>query len=367
MLSYRWNFGDGTPEVTVTTATVSHVYVDNGTFTATVTATDPGSLSDNATASATITNVPPAVDAGADVSTRPGQMVVYSATFTDRGTADGPWSFSVNWGDGTPATTGTVTTQSATIEASHAYAAEGTYTATFSLTDKDAGPGSDGIGVTVSTTAAPTVAITFVSSPVGTGFTATLRGIASDPDQESGSWSLFVTWGDGTEGLTLIGGSPLTFTRTHTYATPGDVVVTARLTDATGVAGTASASVIVALGVPIDVGPPPLPCPPDAKCIKRVGASSTLQVALFSAPGFQPVQLQPTRVTLGDNLSSEAVASSCANVGDQNSDGVADTRCVFKTADLRKATTTTGAQRLVLNGLLGDGRRIQGQEQVSGL
>ncbi len=223
-----------------------------------------------------------------------------------------------------------------------------------SLTDKDAGPGQRRVGVTVSTTAAPTVAITFVSSPVGTGFTATLRGIASDPDQESGSWSLFVTWGDGSRGLTLIGGSPLTFTRTHTYATPGDVVVTARLTDAAGVAGTASASVIVALGVPVHVGPPPLPCPPDAKCIKRVGASSTLQVALFSAPGFQPVQFQPTRVTLGDNLSSEAVASSCANVGDQNSDGVADTRWVPKTADLRKATTTTGAQRLVLNGLLGD-------------
>jgi hypothetical protein len=89
-------------------------------------------------------------------------------------------------------------------------------------------------------------------------------------------------------------------------------------------------------------------------------------VALFSVPGFQPVQLQRTQVTLGDNLGSEAVASSCANVGDQNSDGVADTRCVFKDADLRKATTTTGAQRLVLNGLLGDGRRIQGQEQISG-
>jgi hypothetical protein len=98
-----------------------------------------------------------------------------------------------------------------------------------------------------------------------------------------------------------------------------------------------------------------------------VTSNNTLTVALFSVSGFQPVQLQPAQITLGDNLGSEAVASSCINVGDQNNDGVADTRCVFKKADLKKATTTTGAQRLVLNGRLTDGRRVQGQEQVTGL
>jgi probable HAF family extracellular repeat protein len=369
-LSYHWNFGDGTPEVTVTTATVNHVYADNGTFTATLTATDPGSLADDATSSVAITNVAPTVDAGADGIASLGRTVGYSATFTDPGTGDGPWSYSVVWGDGTAATTGTVATQSASLDISHVYAAVGTYTATFSVTDKDGGVGSDAVVVTVAATFAPTVAIAFATSPVGTGFTATIRGSASDPDQDGGSWSLLVTWGDGSQELTLISRQPLSFTRTHTYSTPGNVVVTARLTDASGAAGSASVPVIVALGIPIDVDPPALPCPPpdqpDATCIKRVGSSNTLTVALFSVSGFQPAQLQPPQVTLGDNLGSEAVASSCANVGDRNSDGVADTRCVFKKPDLKKATTTTGAQRLVLNGRLADGRRVQGQEQVTG-
>jgi probable HAF family extracellular repeat protein len=369
-LSYHWNFGDGTSEVTVTTTTVSHVYGDNGIFTATLTATDPGGLADEATSSVTVANVAPVVNAGADAMARPGQTVVYSATFTDAGTADRPWSYSVAWGDGTAATTGTATTQAASLDISHVYAAEGTYTATFSVTDKDAGAGSDAVVVTVASSVAPTVAITFATSPVGTGFTATIRGTGSDPDQGEGTWSLLVTWGDGSQDLTLLA-SLLSFTRTHTYSTPGNVTVTARITDASGVAGSASVPVVVALGIPIDVDPPALPCPPpdqpDATCVKRVGTSNTLAVALFSVSGFQPVQLQAAQVTLGDNLGSEAVASSCANVGDRNGDGVADTRCVFKKPDLKKATTTTGAQRLVLNGRLPDGRRVQGQEQVAGL
>ncbi|HET6576701.1 MAG TPA: PKD domain-containing protein [Gemmatimonadales bacterium] len=363
-LSYHWTFGDGTAGVTVTTATVTHVYADDGTFTAAVVATDPGSLTDDATASLTISNAAPTVNAGADAVARPGQTVLYSAGFTDPGTSDGPWAYAVAWGDGTAATTGTVTTQAVPIELTHVYAAEGTYTATFDVTDKDGGTGSDTFQVAVRSTVAPNVAITFVSSPIGSGFTATLRGTIVDPDQDGGTWSLLVAWGDGTENLTLVGGQLPTFTLTHSYASPGTVTVTARVTDATSAVGAASAPIVVALGIPIDVNPPALPCPPKTTCIKRV-TKSTMQVALFSVSGFQPLQLQAAQVTLGDNLGSEAKATSCANAGDQNGDGVADTRCVFKIVDVTKAAA--GAQILVLNGRLADGRRIQGQERVAGI
>src|SRR4029077_2317722 len=146
-LTYAWNFGDGT---TGTGAAPSHVYANNGSYAVSLTVPDALGLSSSAaTATATIANVAPTVTAPASLAANAGTSITLSATFSDPGTRDAPWAYSINWGDGTAATTGSLTTQTG-ISAAHTYAAAGSSTAIVTVTDKDGGAGSAQTVVTVS-------------------------------------------------------------------------------------------------------------------------------------------------------------------------------------------------------------------------
>ena len=146
-LAYAWSFGDGG---TGTGVNPSHTYADNGTYTVTLTVTDTrGASSAPATTTATIANGPPAVNAGPDQTVAVGSPVTLHATFSDGGT-DAPWAYAVDWGDGSPPTTGSTTSQASPIDATHSYAAPGSNTVRVTVTDKDGAAGSGTLTVTVS-------------------------------------------------------------------------------------------------------------------------------------------------------------------------------------------------------------------------
>lgn len=141
-LTYEWDFGDGSPRAGGVTP--QHTYGSDGVYTVSLVVTDSkGNASAPATTTATIRNFAPTVDAGGDRAMDLGQALTLSAQVSDPNPADGPWNYSISWGDGSSPTTGAIMDLATAVEASHTYAAAGTFAVTVTVTDKDGGQGSD--------------------------------------------------------------------------------------------------------------------------------------------------------------------------------------------------------------------------------
>lgn len=154
-ITYEWDFGDGSQKLVGAHPTPTHDYPRNGSYTASLVVIDAkGARSERATAQVTIQNYAPVVSAGADQWVRVGAMVNLRSYFTDAGADDGPWRFTIGWGDGATST-GNVPTQDAPISQSHTYASAGLYTVTVSIADAEKASGSDQLQVTVSNAPAP--------------------------------------------------------------------------------------------------------------------------------------------------------------------------------------------------------------------
>jgi len=138
-LTYTWNLGDGTTG-SGSTPPANHVYVDEGSYQITLTASDGRGGTHTATATATIANVAPKLAPFAAPSTPVGVVpggvaIAISATFTDPGTTD-VHAATLDCGNG-------VTVQSAapngTATGTCTYSAAGLYSVRFTVQDADGG------------------------------------------------------------------------------------------------------------------------------------------------------------------------------------------------------------------------------------
>jgi hypothetical protein len=137
---------------------VDHAFGDNGEYIVGLKVTDSYGDSDTATATVSVANVAPTV-ATPTVAPSPieGVPLIVTATFSDPGSDDGPFTCEVQYGDGSPAVAGTVVDTTCTGPA-HVYADDASYTILVSVTDKDGGTGSNIVSVDVAN-AAPDVAV----------------------------------------------------------------------------------------------------------------------------------------------------------------------------------------------------------------
>ena len=148
-ITFLWNFGDG---FSSTLASLSRVYADNGSFSASLQVTDESGHASSTAVPVTIRNVAPAVTASIDAATiASGASATLAGTFSDPGVNDAPWAWNIDWGNGSAS--GSLATQSA-IAATRRFCQEGSYTVRLAVTDKDGGTGGAELALTVTPNAA---------------------------------------------------------------------------------------------------------------------------------------------------------------------------------------------------------------------
>ncbi len=150
VLSYRWDFGDGT---SATGASVSKTFADNGSYAVQLTVADRFGWQRSTSKTVTVSNAAPVVSlatpSGTSVAANAGWLV--QLRFSDAGVADGNWRVKIDWGDGTSfqallASQATITP----LQRGKVWASPGIYAVIATVTDKDGGTTAQQLTVTVS-------------------------------------------------------------------------------------------------------------------------------------------------------------------------------------------------------------------------
>jgi hypothetical protein len=176
------------------------------------------------------------------------------ATFTDPDTSAmaTEYSATINWGDSSPTSAGTISGGggSFTVSGTHLYREEGSYSVTVTITDIDNSANSDRASSTAkvsdaaltSKCAAPPVSAQVFTGPTAAFTDQSSTGTLSD-------FSATISWGDSTSSPgTIVGGpgnAPYTVSGSHTYTSTGTFTVTTTINDIGGSTTTARCSVIV--------------------------------------------------------------------------------------------------------------------------
>ncbi len=220
IISYEWDFtSDGTYDYVETPTSApdgafdgitTHVYGDDGTYTATLRITDENDQWDTDSCDITVNNVNPTISTFGPYSSNEGAQLNVQASASDFGSDD--LTFTWDWGDGTSSATTTFCNNglspepvydsltneikspmgtypfSATDSVSHTYGDDGVYTITLTVEDDDEGLAMYTTTVTVNNVA-PSILLTITPSGVE-GEELTFEAEAAD----SGTDDLTFTW-----------------------------------------------------------------------------------------------------------------------------------------------------------------------------
>ncbi|GJL76868.1 PKD domain-containing protein [Nitrosomonas sp.] len=231
------------------------------TFTLTVTPTSEiANGSAGATGTVTILDgdiLPPPegiiVNAGNNVTLSEGNLFTRTVSFIDDlDTNTDGWNYSVDWGDGSPAETGSIAAGDSSFDISRSFAdGDMSYTVSVTVTDTAGDLDTQQFQLDVNNVA-PTIALSG-ESEVNADASYTLNlGAVTDPGDDAVT-SYIVNWGDGTIDTFNTAGDV-----THTYTASGNKAITVDLVDDDGTHVNAGAlSILVNAapdGVAVDAG-----------------------------------------------------------------------------------------------------------------
>jgi hypothetical protein len=257
------DWGDGTitggtlsnPLGTIYGVDGTHTYADEGSFNIIVTLSDdaPGTASATVTNTATVTEAdtlaPAIAQPNATLTEGNATTSANIAVFSDTGyPSNSPSGFTatIDWGDGTPATTGTVSSAgdgNFTVGGAHSYADEGTFTAKVTLADNAPGTASATATSSVTVLEGDTLSVGglpfFVTE--GKPFGALVATVSdTNTSNTAGDFTATILWGDGTSstGSVVRFFGSLVVTGSHTYFDEGIFTPTVFVSD--DVPGTAT-------------------------------------------------------------------------------------------------------------------------------
>lgn len=183
IVSYSWDFGDGS--IGSSTPNPTHSYSVHGTYTVSLTVTDDGGLTDTITTTIDVPNVgPTAVATAAPTTVGTGQNI----NFTGSGSTDDAGIISYEWtfGDGS---------SSNLADPVHSYASSGTKTATLTVSD---GEYSNTIVISVNVNDPPTARDDSVSVSSGGTVSIDVLDNDTDPDGDNLTITSFTNPSNGT-------------------------------------------------------------------------------------------------------------------------------------------------------------------------
>ena len=214
----------------------STAYAGAGTFTATIVVSDDDGGVGTTSFVVTVLAPPPMVEAGEDLVGLEGATLTGTAWSWEP--TGYPMTTTINYGDGS-APVVVAPDFAGAIQLSHAYADDGAYAVTVTVTS-DAGETSDQVVAVVENVSPvlslPDAAALGVLEPLGR------LGVFADPGKDT--WTVTADWGDGA-GEDLPFSQQKVFGLDHAYAMPGEYTVSVTVTDDDGGAASGSFQVLV--------------------------------------------------------------------------------------------------------------------------
>lgn len=270
--TYTWKLTTGT--VTYATASTS-IYAfnpnDNGTYVATLSVTDKDNGVGTATKTIIVNNVnPTATIAPTPSSVVEGTSVSLSASQTDPGSLDAPFTYAWNVARGTITNYATQTSTSSAFNFTPND--QGNYVVTLVVRDKDNGASATVTRTITGVNAAPTPSINGAPATSAEGSTISLAGAANDPGAADTvftyAWNVTKDAGPFTASTSTVTGTVSNFNLVPTDN--GVYVVSLTVTDNSSAAGVATAKTITVNNVN------PTPTITGAPVTSAEGASITL-------------------------------------------------------------------------------------------
>jgi streptogramin lyase len=254
------NWGDGTlPTAGTLTRTGlifsvagSHTYAEEDPRTIQVTMKDEGGSMATVSVPITLYEAGLSPTAVPVTATEGATFSGVVATFTDSGGAEvvGDYGASINWGDNTAPTSGTITVSAGTftVRGTHTYAEEGFYTISMSIQHEASGTGLFIVPANVADAglAATGVAVTATEGGLVNPPVATFTDVGGP--EVATNYNALIDWGDGhtSSGLVTFSAGVFRVTGLNAYGEEGMYTVTVTIRDEGGSMATATSTATVA-------------------------------------------------------------------------------------------------------------------------